>query len=566
MNSMVDDLLLPYDASSKHGPSRSHRDTRSCLPLVHGNTTHEMWPSNNDTILPVATTRTFISIITSGVNKTVRGHFTFINNPLRTLSVLEPGVPENCNRRITATVEETVKFGKCIVAQNGGYFDTNTRQCLGNIVSNGRLVQNSRGVQNAQFGIRADGTMIFGYLSEEEVLSTENPFVQLVSGVVWLLRNGQVYIKQSESIECDKTQNTGSFEYFVNVTSARTAVGHDKDGRLILFHVDGQTGTRGMNLWEVADFLKNQGVVNAINLDGGGSATLVINGTLASYPSDHCSFDSMWRCPRSVSTIVCVHEPLCNPPDCGLHGECVAGECHCTGYWTGSSCEVLNCGPSNCSSHGTCTPTGCVCDPGWMDNNCNSACNHGYYGDRCTSVCHCQNNGTCYNVNGTCECPAGFTGLYCEEVCPFGFYGFGCQEHCHCEKQCYCHPVTGSCNFTNEHRTLQLLSKAGSCMESVLHSAWWKAVPSDAKVTYLTEHVWVLLSCTLMVLLVISIAFNVKQVWSCRGNRNDWAYSYQQLRQINGNVDVPDMYETCNLYHPDVDVDTSRVESHGKSS
>lgn len=42
-----------------------------------------------------------------------------------------------------------------------------------------------------------------------------------------------------------------------------------------------------VNLWEVADFLLKQDVVNAINLDGGGSATFVVNGTLANYPSDH---------------------------------------------------------------------------------------------------------------------------------------------------------------------------------------------------------------------------------------------------------------------------------------
>ncbi|XP_056414727.1 N-acetylglucosamine-1-phosphodiester alpha-N-acetylglucosaminidase isoform X2 [Hyla sarda] len=515
--SMEDDLLQPYDVSSKHGPSRSNRETRSCLPLTHGNTTHEVWPSNNDSIHPVATTRMFISILGDEVKKTVRGHFTFVNNPLRTLSVLEPGQPGACGRNITETVEDTVKYGKCIVAQNGGFFNTETKQCLGNIVSNGRLVQNSRGIQNAQFGIKADGTMVFGYLSEEEVLSTENPFVQLVSGVVWLLRNGKVYIEESKKVECEDTQNTGRFDHFVNVISARTAIGHDKDGQLILFHVDGQTKDRGV-------------------------------------------FDPMWRCPRSVSTIVCVHEPLCNPPDCGSHGKCVAGECHCTGYWMGSSCEVLSCGPSNCSAHGTCTPGGCVCDVGWMDSNCSSACSHGYYGDGCTSVCRCQNNGTCDHINGTCKCPAGFTGLYCEEVCPFGYYGLGCQDVCQCEKQCYCHPATGSCNFSKKLRTVALLSKVGSCMESVLYSSWWEAVPSDAKVTYLAEHIWVGLSCTLLGLLVISIVFNIRQVWSCRRNSKDWTYSYQQLREMNGNVDVPDMYETCDLYHPDIDVDMSHNE------
>lgn len=44
---------------------------------------------------------------------------------------------------------------------------------------------------------------------------------------------------------------------------------------------------RSVSLWEVAEFLLRHDVVNAINLDGGGSATFVLNGTLASYPSDH---------------------------------------------------------------------------------------------------------------------------------------------------------------------------------------------------------------------------------------------------------------------------------------
>lgn len=52
------------------------------------------------------------------------------------------------------------------------------------------------------------------YLSQEEVLDQSNPFVQLISGVVWLLRNGQVYINQSLQVECDKTQETGWFSLY----------------------------------------------------------------------------------------------------------------------------------------------------------------------------------------------------------------------------------------------------------------------------------------------------------------------------------------------------------------
>lgn len=70
-----------------------------------------------------------------------------------------------------------------------------------------------------------------------------------------------------------------------------------------------------------------------------------------------CSQDNnMWRCPRSVSTVVCVHKPHCQPPDCNGHGTCVEGHCQCTGhFWRGAACDELDCGPSNCSQHGLCT-------------------------------------------------------------------------------------------------------------------------------------------------------------------------------------------------------------------
>ncbi|XP_057263978.1 N-acetylglucosamine-1-phosphodiester alpha-N-acetylglucosaminidase isoform X2 [Pezoporus wallicus] len=449
--SPVDPVLQPYFPAS-HGPQHSHRHVRDCQPLKYGNVTHEAWPSDNSTRGPVATTRTFVSYIPpeGEDRRAVYGHFTFVRNPLRTFSVLEPGGTGGCQVHRRATVEETARLGRCLVAQNGGYFDMGTGECFGNVVSDGKLVRNSGGLQNAQFGIRKDGTMVFGYLSEEDVLDQANPFVQLVSGVVWLLRGGEVYISQSQLAECSDTQTTGTFDKFINVISARTAVGHDSQGQLVLVHVDGQTESRGVNLWEMAEFLKQQGLINAINLDGGGSATLVLNGTLASYPSEHCSFDSMWRCPRNISTIVCIHEPSCEPTDCSGHGTCVQGQCRCTGaFWRGPACDILDCGPSNCSLHGVCTDSGCLCDAGWMGSNCSEACAPGLYGAACGWVCLCQNGGSCNPVHGACSCPAGYHGTSCEQECPVGWYGPNCQERCPCEHLCPCDPETGSCNITS---------------------------------------------------------------------------------------------------------------------
>nr|XP_061790108.1 N-acetylglucosamine-1-phosphodiester alpha-N-acetylglucosaminidase-like [Nerophis lumbriciformis] len=328
------DVLAAY--SQGHGPQHSHRYVRDCQPVVHGNTTHETWTSNKDPLLPVAESYVFVSHLQ---NRVVSGHFTVVNDPLRTVSVLEPGRPGGCDRHKFASVEESARAGRCLYAQNAGFFNTQTGECLGNVVSDGRLVKNSGGVQNAQFGIRRDGTLVFGYLSEEDILDQSNPFVQLVSGVVWLLRKGEVYIPSSLQAECDKTQETGVFQHFTDVISARTAVGHDAQGRLILFQVDGKTTERGVSLWEMADLMKEKGVINAINLDGGGSSTFVSNGSLASYPSDDCKADKSWRCARRVSTILCVHPRRCQLSDCGAHASCAHGACVCDAGWRGPNCS-----------------------------------------------------------------------------------------------------------------------------------------------------------------------------------------------------------------------------------
>ncbi|XP_056237454.1 N-acetylglucosamine-1-phosphodiester alpha-N-acetylglucosaminidase [Seriola aureovittata] len=532
--SMDDDVLLPY--AHGHGPSHSHRHVRDCQPTVHGNATHESWPSSNHSGLPLAESTVFVTDVPGG-SRYVYGHMTVVHDPLRTVSVLEPGGPGGCGMNQRATVEETAEAAGCLYAQNAGFFDTHTGKCHGNLVSNGRKVQDSGGVQNAQFGIRRDGTLVFGYLSQEDVLDQSNPFVQLVSGVVWLLRNGEVYINQSLKAECDKTQETGEFRTFLDVVSARTAVGHDAEGKLVLFQIDGQTGVRGMSLWETAEFLKKYGVINAINLDGGGSSTYVIDGSLASYPSDHCVPDGRWRCGRHVSTILCVHRRRCQPPDCSGHGDCVDGRCRCHEGWQGPACDSLVCQPPACGPHGVCTASGCVCDAGWRGKNCSQECLPGFYGDGCNQTCTCVNGGSCDPVHGRCSCPSGFRGNTCEEVCPLGFFGLSCAQECHCDDRCPCDPQTGSCNATLPRETNYTLHRAGHCLAKQMMASWRREEEAHREQPHLSERTWLIITVTLASLLSASLLLHL--IRACRGSvaahfpeRRD--YSYVPLSDING--------------------------------
>jgi hypothetical protein len=75
---------------------------------------------------------------------------------------------------------------------------------------------------------------------------------------------------------------------FADARHPRTAVGVRADGRLLLVTVDGRQPERsvGMTIAELASLLLELGAVEAINMDGGGSTTMVVRDKVVSSPSD----------------------------------------------------------------------------------------------------------------------------------------------------------------------------------------------------------------------------------------------------------------------------------------
>lgn len=68
----------------------------------------------------------------------------------------------------------------------------------------------------------------------------------------------------------------------------RTMIGTDDRGRLLLVEVDGRYATlsQGLSIPEAGELMRSFGAVEAMNLDGGGSSTMVVGGKPVNTPSD----------------------------------------------------------------------------------------------------------------------------------------------------------------------------------------------------------------------------------------------------------------------------------------
>ena len=96
----------------------------------------------------------------------------------------------------------------------------------------------------------------------------------IIGGGPYLVKNGEVYVDMT----AEKLQAIGG-------RNPRTAIGYPKDNDLILITADGREGhSVGLTLVELANFMKSLGCVDAINLDGGGSTVMYVNGVIVNKP------------------------------------------------------------------------------------------------------------------------------------------------------------------------------------------------------------------------------------------------------------------------------------------
>lgn len=102
--------------------------------------------------------------------------------------------------------------------------------------------------------------------------------VYIVGGVPQLIKNGKIDI----TWEQEKASKS-----FVETRHPRTAVAKLKDGKFLMITVDGRSeSSGGISLYDLADYLLSLGASDAMNLDGGGSTTMWVDGKVVNKPSD----------------------------------------------------------------------------------------------------------------------------------------------------------------------------------------------------------------------------------------------------------------------------------------
>ncbi len=152
------------------------------------------------------------------------------------------------------------------------------------IVDNGKIVSTT--TSNAQ--IPKSGFVLVGPISKLSDISDAkkvkldvkiNPEWQdvnhIISGGPYLVKNGEIFV----DIQEQKLNAIGG-------RNPRTAIGYTKDNHLIMVTADGREGSSvGLTLNELAALMKQLGCINAMNLDGGGSTVMYVNGKVVNKPA-----------------------------------------------------------------------------------------------------------------------------------------------------------------------------------------------------------------------------------------------------------------------------------------
>lgn len=188
-------------------------------------------------------------------------------------------------KNITAVTSEIAAAHNAVFAINGDYYGIRES---GFVLRNGIVYRDTPNEE--VLCLYADGNMevIDPYTVSAEELAERRAWQAFSFGPA-LVNNGAVAVDVNSEVKLSKTSNP------------RTAIGMIEPLHYVCVVSDGRTDeSKGLSLYQLAEFMKGLGTVTAYNLDGGGSSSMVFNGRIINKPTSN----GKRIAERSISDIV----------------------------------------------------------------------------------------------------------------------------------------------------------------------------------------------------------------------------------------------------------------------
>jgi exopolysaccharide biosynthesis protein len=175
------------------------------------------------------------------------------------------------------TLAAVNRYRAAVGVNAGGFADSDgKRYPLSTTVISGKYIGGFQATYKDLFfvGLNGDNKLVGGQFSSQEQLDALAPKFG-ASFVPILMKNGQMTTIPAKWQISPKR-------------ASRTVIASYKDNQLLFLVADGsnEKGSSGATLAEMQILLQRYGALDAYNLDGGGSSSLVFNGRVINHPSD----------------------------------------------------------------------------------------------------------------------------------------------------------------------------------------------------------------------------------------------------------------------------------------
>jgi hypothetical protein len=137
-------------------------------------------------------------------------------------------------------------------------------------------------------GLRAEEVQKMGEGDTVKILLATLPRITRGATPTMIIGGWPRVLRDGDNVADESATAEGTLSRNAEVRHPRTAVGFSRDSStLFVLTVDGRSeNSGGMTLVELANVMRELGAWQAMNFDGGGSTTMVIDGKVVNHPSD----------------------------------------------------------------------------------------------------------------------------------------------------------------------------------------------------------------------------------------------------------------------------------------